>query len=493
MISITREIFLLQDFFQKNITFPGPVTLSSIGAEEAFVAAYSHNGTFKWAKRIGSDGKDYGYGISTGSKGSIYLVGNHENEMSLDLQNLPDDGNENGYLAKLQEPCVNATGGTISASQNMICAGETVLISLVGQTGDISWESSPAGMDLWVPLPGETVDSVNVMPVIDTDYRAFLRFGTCNPDSSNVISIDVDEVPKANPGPGGETCGNAFGLQAVPSVGTGQWTKTAGPGVAAFAPSANNPIATVSVSLFGTYEFTWTETNGICSDDSAVNVTFTPSPETDAGPDDEICILDGTYTLSGTTSANGTILWTTSGDGTFNNATIDNPIYNLGSETESVTLTKTVSSPGSCADSIDFMVLTLTPLPESNAGPDDEICIGDGTYTLSGTTSANGTILWTTSGDGTFSNATIDNPIYTIGSETGSVTLTKTVSSPGSCADSIDFMILTLTPPPESNAGPDAEICILDGTYTLSGTTSANGTILWTIQRGRDLQQCHHR
>ena len=372
-----RDLFIT-GFFKKDITFPGPVTLSSIGAEESFVASYSQDGIFKWAKRIGSDGKDYGYGISTGSRGSIYAVGNHENEMSLDLQNLPDDGNENGYLGKLQEPCTDAIGGTISASSALICAGEIIILSLSGHTGDIAWESSPAGMDLWVPIPGETVDSVNVSPTIDTDYRAFLSFGACNPDSSNVISISVLEVPKANPGPGGETCGSLFGLQAVPSVGSGQWTKTAGPGVAVFAPSAMNPIANVSVSLFGNYEFTWTETNGICSDDSAVNVTFTESPVSNAGTDAEICILDGNYSLTGTTSANGTILWTTSGDGTFNNATIDNPIYTIGSETGSVTLTKTVSSPGSCADSMDFMILTLTPLPESNAGVDAEICIGDG-------------------------------------------------------------------------------------------------------------------
>ena len=209
-------------------------------------------------------------------------------------------------------------------------------------------------------------------------------------------------------------------------------------------------------------------------------LTLTPLPESNAGPDAEICILDGLYTISGTTSANGTILWTTSGDGTFNNSTIDNPIYTIGSETGSVTLTKTVSSPAACTDSIDTMVLSIATQAVSDAGPDDEVCISNGTYTLSGTTSADGSILWSTSGDGSFDDASLDNPTYTIGSETGSVTLTKTVTGPGACGDSIDAMVLTLTPQPESNAGPDAEICILDGLYTISGTTSANGTILWT-------------
>jgi hypothetical protein len=101
------------------------------------------------------------------------------------------------------------------------------------------------------------------------------------------------------------------------------------------------------------------------------------------------------------------------------------------------------------------MILTLTPEPTSDAGADDEICISDGSYTISGSTSSNGTIIWTTGGDGSFDVAGSENPTYTIGTETGSVTLTKTVSSAGSCADAVDFMILTLTPEPTSDAGAD--------------------------------------
>jgi gliding motility-associated-like protein len=210
-------------------------------------------------------------------------------------------------------------------------------------------------------------------------------------------------------------------------------------------------------------------------------LTLTPEPTSDAGADDEICISDGSYTISGSTSSNGTILWTTGGNGSFDASTTDNPTYTIGSETGSVTLTKTVSSPGSCADAVDFMVLTLTPVPTSNAGTDDEICISDGSYTISGSTSSNGTILWTSSGDGSFDVAGGKNPTYTIGTETGSVTLTKTVSSAGSCADAVDFMILTLTPEPASDAGNGGDECDYD--FVLNATASA-GTGTWTKTAG---------
>jgi hypothetical protein len=179
-------------FFKKNISFPDATTLSSTGdQEEVFIAAYSQDGIFEWAISAGSNGKDYGYGISAGSEGTLYAVGSYENLMSFDLLTIPDDGNENGYLAKLQEPCTDAIGGIITASQTEICMGEIVQLSLTGHDGNITWQQSPSGADAWTPISGETLDTVIVAPTIDTDYRAYLSSGTCNPDSSNVITVLV--------------------------------------------------------------------------------------------------------------------------------------------------------------------------------------------------------------------------------------------------------------------------------------------------------------
>ena len=47
------------------------------------------------------------------------------------------------------------------------------------------------------------------------------------------------------------------------------------------------------------------------------------------------------------------------------------------------------------------MILTITPLATVDAGNDATICEGD-TYVLSGTSTNNNGITWTTSGDGTF-------------------------------------------------------------------------------------------
>ncbi len=478
-----QDEILVTGFFEDDLNFPDAVTLSSVGSSDVFVAKYSPFGTFIWAKQAGSSGPgddDIGYGITSGASGSVYVSGLYRNLMSFDLLTLPNDGGDNLFFAKLQEPCTDAIGGTASSPVTEICEGESVALTLTGYSGNIQWQRSDPGLDTWQDISAETLATLTVSPASSKDFRAFLASPGCDSDSSNIISISVYEIPVADPGPGGEICGLVFGLQANPSTGSGLWTRTSGPGTLIFNPADDNPIVTATASIAGTYEITWTETNASCSDDSTITVIYTDPPTSEAGANDEICISEGSYIISGTTSTNGTILWSTSGNGTFSDPAIENPVYTLGSETGSVTLTKTVSSPGSCADAVDFMILTLTPIPTSDAGTDAEICISDGSFQILGTASSNGSILWTTSGDGTFSDPAIENPVYTLGSEAGSVTLTKTVSSPGSCIDDVDFMILTLTPVPASDAGADDEICISDGSYPFIGTTSANGAILWT-------------
>ena len=98
--------------------------------------------------------------------------------------------------------------------------------------------------------------------------------------------------------------------------------------------------------------------------------------------------------------------------------------------------------------------LTLTDCtscyPSVNAGIDNTICAGD-SYLIENSTAANyDTIIWSTSGTGTFSDATAVSPTYfatTADSDSGSVTLTLTATN-NSCEDPqevIDTMVLAIT------------------------------------------------
>jgi gliding motility-associated-like protein len=75
----------------------------------------------------------------------------------------------------------------------------------------------------------------------------------------------------------------------------GSWTLTSGPGTPSFSPSANQSNAQVQVSQYGTYEFSWTETNGFCSNQNSVTVIFYEPVIADAGPDQVLDFTFSTY------------------------------------------------------------------------------------------------------------------------------------------------------------------------------------------------------
>lgn len=91
-------------------------------------------------------------------------------------------------------------------------------------------------------------------------------------------------------------------------------------------------------------------------------ITIERSATITAGADADICPML-TYTIDDATAADyETIKWTTSGDGTFNDAEIANPTYTPGENdkiTKEVTLTLTATNAGICPSVIDDMLLTL--------------------------------------------------------------------------------------------------------------------------------------
>ena len=98
-------------------------------------------------------------------------------------------------------------------------------------------------------------------------------------------------IPNPNAGNDASVCGQTFNLQATASSFSGAWTQISGTGTATFTDNTD-PNSGVTVSIFGTYVFQWTEENGICSDSDQVQIIFNDSPVVNAI--DEIC--NGTNT-----------------------------------------------------------------------------------------------------------------------------------------------------------------------------------------------------
>ena len=303
---------------------------------------------------------------------------------------------------------------------------------------------------------------------------------------SGQVTIDIEVIPiPANlqavsvTACEGGTIPDLFTLGGIPSS---QFEWYSDPALTNFL--GTGPTYATGQTAVGVYTYYVVEVvNGCSGLPVQATLTITAVPTAAAGADDAICAGD-TYTLSGTSTNNNGITWTTSGDGTFSDATIANPVYtpgvnDLANMTVVLTLTATGNNP--CADVSDDMTLTITPLPTVDAGNDATICEGD-THTLNGTSTNNNGTTWTTSGDGTFSDATIANPVYTPGvNDLANMTVVLTLTATGNnpCADVSHDMTLSIMPTATAAAGSDDAICAGD-TYTLSGTSTNNNGITWT-------------
>ncbi len=208
------------------------------------------------------------------------------------------------------------------------------------------------------------------------------------------------------------------------------------------------------------------------------------SPTADAGTDDETC-EDTPYTLSGNATDQASVEWTTSGDGTFNNASLLDATYTPGADDISsgvATLTLTAFAVSPCGDhASDDMTLSILALPVAEAGEDAETC-QDMAHVLLGIATNQSSVEWTTAGDGTFDDATLLNATYTPGSgdiSNGSATLTLSAFATLPCStEATDEMTLVIHAFPTADAGEDAGIC-QDDTYTLSGAATDYDAVHW--------------
>ncbi|MEA1886326.1 MAG: gliding motility-associated C-terminal domain-containing protein [Bacteroidota bacterium] len=213
---------------------------------------------------------------------------------------------------------------------------------------------------------------------------------------------------------------------------------------------------------------------------ATVTVSDTNTVIADAGEDDT-CLEGGSYTLSDASVVNGTVLWGTTGDGVFDDPTLVNPTYTLGpTDADSVKLYMDVTPVIGCTPVSDTMTLTISKGALAEAGADDAVCASETSYNITDASSTGGTVLWTTSGDGSFDDATIDNPVYIFGTgdySTGSVTLTMTVTSGGMGGEDSDDKIITINELPGIVVDEHSEIScngLTDGVLRISGTGGAS-------------------
>ncbi len=200
-----------------------------------------------------------------------------------------------------------------------------------------------------------------------------------------------------------------------------------------------------------------------------------------AGGNASVC-SDATLQLNGTASLYSSVFWTTTGNGTFSNDTILNPVYTPGTNDltmGTVSLVLNTSGTGAClyTSFTDTLFVSIIPIPTVNAGADVNVC-RNSDYTVSGASAFNYTTLsWTTSGTGTFINAATLSPTYVPSAadlSMGSVILTLNSTGLSPCLNTAsDALTMSFYPIVTANAGADDQVCA-GNSYTIPSATATN-------------------
>jgi hypothetical protein len=316
--------------------------------------------------------------------------------------------------------------------------------------GTGAWTSSGPGIAFYTNNSSATASvMVSVSGIYTFTYT--VTNGTCT--ASDQVTVNFNVLPVSDAGQDGSECDFDFILNAAPTVGIGTWTQLSGPGTSAFAPNANDPAATVTVTVSGTYVFDWTEDHNGCTSSDDVSVVFHALPVVGiTGVNAGYCVNEtDVINLTGT-PAGGVF----SGPGVV--GTVFTPsVAGVGTHTIVYDYTDNFGCSNSHSQSVQVYGLTSTAI----SGLGASYCTDDSApVTLSGTPTG-----------GTFTGAGISGNTFTASvAGTGTHTITYTADDGNGCANSITQSVVVNPLPVVSFTGLALEYCADAADVTLVST-----------------------
>ncbi|NQU32858.1 MAG: hypothetical protein HQ521_06455, partial [Bacteroidetes bacterium] len=374
------------------------------------------------------------------------------------------------------------------------CAGSVnipISVAVDPNTEIYNWDFTGNDVSITQVNTSDNFITIDFGPLATTgDIMVWGTNASCGNGDTSYLFIGIQELPTVNAGLDDTICVN----QSVTLAGSrsfsnsSTWT-TPGDGVFSDVTSLNSTYTPGTADLLAESVILILEANPIapCAGivEDTMLLTFDPLPIAYAGDDTTVC-ENQLMVLSGIRTNSNSSLWSTAGDGTFDDASLESATYTPGSTdltNGSVVLTFTAYAINPCTTP-DSQTLTLSfdLLPTANAGFDEVICVNQN-IVLSGSSARSTSILWTTTGNGIFDDASLPNAEYIPGSDdllAGMVNLVLTANPIAPCADvARDTMMVSFTPLPISLAGVDSTICE-NATIILYGDTTFSSTVQWT-------------
>ena len=143
------------------------------------------------------------------------------------------------------QPC--STAGTAAASLSEICPGASTTLQLTGFVGAIQWQSFDGSVWNNETGTGFNTASYAVSPGTSTDYRAVVTEPSCDPDTSNIVSITLGvNAPSAV---GASRCG--YGPVTLTATGTGiKWYDVPSGGSALAQGNSFSPTVSTTTTYY---------------------------------------------------------------------------------------------------------------------------------------------------------------------------------------------------------------------------------------------------
>jgi hypothetical protein len=264
-----------------------------------------------------------------------------------------------------------------AGADQSICGNEVAQLDGTSlNVSSVYWDFASVGVGNGT-FSSQTIDDPTYTPSAEDVIRGYVSLvfigfpnDPCTFPVSDVVKLTIYQHPEAYAGPDANICEDGS-HELIAATADHYSTLLWSGGAGTFSPSADvlNPTYTPAAGETGLVSLCLTaQPIDPCS---AVSVdcmvlSIQALPVVDAGVDATIT-HDQTHIVAATITGTYTsVEWSTSGDGTFDDAASINTVYNPGPSDEGqvVTLTITVTPDGVCSTPVaDFLLLTIDPSP----------------------------------------------------------------------------------------------------------------------------------
>jgi hypothetical protein len=241
----------------------------------------------------------------------------------------------------------------------------------------------------------------------------------CAVSTTDCMELFVQRLPQANAGSDAEICeGDSYTIAGASVLYANGYSWSGGTGTFVNTNTLS-PTYTPAISEYGTTVslFLTAQPSSPCSVNTtdAIELVVTETASLEIGNDIDICGAEPANINDVNADNYSTLLWVTSGDGSFSNPQIANPSYYPGTNdliNHTVELTLTVNPNSPCINQVsDIKTINMALPPSADAGADITSCGEEGVQ-LDGSASSFSSLQWTTTGSGTFDNASSPAATY---------------------------------------------------------------------------------